>query len=316
MKQWYANNLSKLTRVSVRTLHYYDKIGLLKPSLRLSNGYRLYSEADLLKLQQIIALKFLGFELSQIKTLLVTDVNIVEHFSMQAQFLQKKAEALVEASSILRRITADCSDKKSIPWEKTIQLIEVYRMTQELENSWLKKILNQEELKQYAAFVQGLKSSHNLHDKAKFEKDWAILVTDVKKNINNDPASEIGVDIGKRCMIMINELYGKEHLNLRTKIWEEGYKKNQMPEGEHALSPQIVAWLDKAADAYWRQRIYNILSQVGKNSPSKVLALWNEVLEEMYGSEEEPKNAVIAAALADDKVSQEAKNWLKQVKQR
>jgi len=51
MKQWYANELSKLIQVSVRTLHHYDKIGLLKPELRLSNGYRVYSEKDLLKLQ-------------------------------------------------------------------------------------------------------------------------------------------------------------------------------------------------------------------------------------------------------------------------
>ena len=48
MTQWYVNELSKLTKVTVRTLHHYDKIGLLKPSLRRSNGYRLYSEADLL----------------------------------------------------------------------------------------------------------------------------------------------------------------------------------------------------------------------------------------------------------------------------
>lgn len=313
MKQWYANKLSKLTKVSVRTLHYYDKIDLLKPSLRLSNGYRLYSEEDLLKLQQIIALKFFGFELSQIKILLATSVDVIEHFSMQAQFLQEKAETLKEASTILKRITSDCSNKKSIPWQKIIQLIEVYRMTQQLENSWVSKILNQEELKQYAAFEQNLKARYNLNDKAKFERDWATLVEDIKKNINNDPTNEIGIDIGRRCMTMINGLYGKEHLNLRTKIWDEGYKKNKMPT-EHALPPQVVAWLDAAVDAYWRQRIYDILSQVGTTSPSKILTLWNEVLEEMYGNAEEPKKAIINAAMSDDKVSQAAKNWLKRGK--
>ena len=61
MTQWYVKDLSKLTGISVQTLHHYDRIALLKPSLRLSNGYRLYSEQDLLKLQQIIALKFFGF---------------------------------------------------------------------------------------------------------------------------------------------------------------------------------------------------------------------------------------------------------------
>ena len=79
MKQWYAKALSELTYVSVRTLHHYDKIGLLKPTLRQSNGYRLYSEKDLLKLQQIIALKFFGFELSQIKLLLAKQDGMIEN---------------------------------------------------------------------------------------------------------------------------------------------------------------------------------------------------------------------------------------------
>ena len=67
MTHWYVKTLSKLTGVSVQTLHHYDRIDLLKPSLRLSNGYRVYSEKDLLQLQQIIALKFFGFELLKIR---------------------------------------------------------------------------------------------------------------------------------------------------------------------------------------------------------------------------------------------------------
>jgi DNA-binding transcriptional MerR regulator len=77
MTQWYVKELSQLTQVSVQTLHHYDRMGLLMPSVRLPNGYRLYSEKDLLKLQQILALKFFGFELAQIKTLLATEVNVL-----------------------------------------------------------------------------------------------------------------------------------------------------------------------------------------------------------------------------------------------
>ncbi|HCK8789521.1 TPA: MerR family DNA-binding transcriptional regulator, partial [Legionella pneumophila] len=43
MTQWFVKDLSQLTAVSVQTLHHYDRIGLLKPSLRLANGYRVYS---------------------------------------------------------------------------------------------------------------------------------------------------------------------------------------------------------------------------------------------------------------------------------
>src|SRR5476649_2120319 len=102
MTQWYVKDLSKLTQVSVQTLHHYDRIGLLQPSIRLANGYRVYSEKDLLKLQQIIALKFFGFELSQVKLLLNKDVDIRERFAQQSQFLDEKAKMLFEASQTLK----------------------------------------------------------------------------------------------------------------------------------------------------------------------------------------------------------------------
>lgn len=86
MTHWYVKDLSKLTSVTVQTLHHYDKIGLLTPSLRGANGYWVYSEKDLVKLQQIIALKFFGFELSHIKRLLDGQFEVRDHFALQAQW--------------------------------------------------------------------------------------------------------------------------------------------------------------------------------------------------------------------------------------
>ena len=67
MSKWYVKDLSKITGLTVQTLHHYDRLDLLKPSIRQPNGYRLYSETDLMKVQQIIALKSFGFQLAQIK---------------------------------------------------------------------------------------------------------------------------------------------------------------------------------------------------------------------------------------------------------
>ena len=89
MTEWYIKEFSKLTSVSVRTLHHYDDIGLLKPSIRLPNGYRLYSETDLLTLQQIIALKFFGFELSNIQTLLKGRKDALIQFRAQKKSFAK-----------------------------------------------------------------------------------------------------------------------------------------------------------------------------------------------------------------------------------
>jgi DNA-binding transcriptional MerR regulator len=70
MQQYSVKMLSKLAGVSVRTLHLYDKIGLLKPQVRTKARYRLYGEKQLLKLQQILFYKELDFPLKEIISIL------------------------------------------------------------------------------------------------------------------------------------------------------------------------------------------------------------------------------------------------------
>src|ERR1700753_4176263 len=68
-----VKQLAKMSNVSVRTLHWYDEIGLLKPAYRGANGYRYYEEAQCLKLQQILFFRELAFPLNDIQNLLVRD---------------------------------------------------------------------------------------------------------------------------------------------------------------------------------------------------------------------------------------------------
>src|SRR5271167_777458 len=65
-----VKKLSELSRVTVRTLHFYEEAELLKPAYYGSNGYRYYEENELLQLQQILFFKELGFSLKQIEKVL------------------------------------------------------------------------------------------------------------------------------------------------------------------------------------------------------------------------------------------------------
>ena len=65
-----VKKLAAMSGVSVRTLHWYDEVGLLKPARHGANGYRYYEEAQLLMLQQILFYRELGFELKQIQEIL------------------------------------------------------------------------------------------------------------------------------------------------------------------------------------------------------------------------------------------------------
>src|SRR5919107_2876078 len=63
---WKVGELARRTGLSVRTLHHYDEIGLLRPSHRTASGHRLYSAADVVRLQQIKSLRQLGFSLDEV----------------------------------------------------------------------------------------------------------------------------------------------------------------------------------------------------------------------------------------------------------
>lgn len=70
MRQYTVRQLAKLAGVSVRTLHHYDRLKLLKPSVRTEARYRLYGPPELLRLQQILFYKELDFSLHEIQALL------------------------------------------------------------------------------------------------------------------------------------------------------------------------------------------------------------------------------------------------------
>jgi DNA-binding transcriptional MerR regulator len=304
-KQWYVKELSALTKVSVRTLHHYDRIGLLKPSVRLLNGYRLYSESDLLKLQQILALKFFGFELKSIKGLMKGEITQVDHFQAQQRMLIKKTQHLQDATQILDSILKEWGVRKSIPWETVIQLIEVYRMTKELEQTWAAKVYTPEQLKQFAA----MKSKFSDEEIQDYQEKWANIIKETQQHLDEDPRSAFAKDLGKRWLDLVNSAYGgAENFHLRTRIWD-AYKKDEIPDSP--IPQDVVLWIDKAMDAYIRERIYGVLAKFGAQSDDKVAKEWEDLVDYMYGIDEPSRQALYQAALKDEKVTETAKKWLK-----
>ncbi|MHB1404229.1 MAG: MerR family transcriptional regulator [Desulfitobacteriaceae bacterium] len=88
-----VNQVAQLAGVTIRTLRYYDKIGLLIPSARTEAGYRIYSEGDLERLQQILFFRELDFSLAKIEEILNNPAfDRRGALKMQAEFLEKRAD--------------------------------------------------------------------------------------------------------------------------------------------------------------------------------------------------------------------------------
>ncbi len=94
---------AKLAGVTVRTLHYYDRIGLLKPSAVTESGHRRYLAADLLPLQQIVTLKWMGFSLAHIKRILNSPTyDLPQALIAQKAAVDEQIELLAAAAAALQ----------------------------------------------------------------------------------------------------------------------------------------------------------------------------------------------------------------------
>lgn len=100
-----VNEVSKLTGVSIRTLQYYDKIGLLHPAKYTEAGYRLYDDMALEKLQQILLFRELEFPLKEIKEIIYApDFDRNRALEQQIALLQLKKERLENLITFARGI--------------------------------------------------------------------------------------------------------------------------------------------------------------------------------------------------------------------
>lgn len=119
-----TGEFAKLANVTERTLRYYDKIGLLKPSSILSNGYRQYTDSDLLKLQKILSLKHLGFSIEEIFPIVLEDQNLKESFKMQIDLIDSRIKHMTAIKDSMESIISTINDK-NIDWSRIISLIKM-----------------------------------------------------------------------------------------------------------------------------------------------------------------------------------------------
>src|SRR5829696_6874965 len=96
MTTWTVGQVADLLGVTVRTLHHYDEIGLLVPSERSRAGYRLYTDGDLTRLQQIVVYRRLELPLDEIARLLDGDEDAVGHLRRQRDSVMTRLDELSE----------------------------------------------------------------------------------------------------------------------------------------------------------------------------------------------------------------------------
>ena len=121
-----VGEVAKKMGVTVRTLQYYDKEGLLSPSAESEGGRRLYTDKDLITLHQIISLKSLGFSLEDIKERLIsleTPADVANALTEQADDIRKKIEQLEAALSAIEQLKTEVLQMQTVNFKKYADII-------------------------------------------------------------------------------------------------------------------------------------------------------------------------------------------------
>ena len=229
----------------------------------------------------------------------------MDHIESQVKILDEKAQDLLNASKVMKSILADHKNRKSIPWKKTIELIEVYKMSKQLENKWATDNLSPEELKDYMGWEESLKERFSDSEKQDINQNWQSFVKELQENIQQDPTSDYGIAMGRKCMDTLDILYQPKHASVKLSVWEKGIKK-----GHGDIPQEVVQWLDKALDTYWRKRLYDILGSVDQ-ADRDTATEWDGIMTEMFGDSKEHRLGVVEEAMTDKNITEAARKWLK-----
>ena len=117
---------AKKIGVTVRTLQYYDKEGLLSPSAESEGGRRLYTDKDLVMLHQIVSLKSLGFSLDDIKGRLIsleTPTDVAAALTEQADSIREKIEQLTASLTAIEQLKEEVLQMQTVNFKKYADII-------------------------------------------------------------------------------------------------------------------------------------------------------------------------------------------------
>jgi len=182
------NEVSKLTGVSIRMLHHYDKIGLLSPSKRTDSNYRMYNDNDISRLYQILLFKELEFPLQNIKQILDDkDFDREEALKVQRNLIfkkKKRLERILESiDDTIENLGGESMNKnnfKAFNYEDVKKHQEKYK--EEVEKRYGKSDAYKES--------QEKTSKYSKNDWENIMEEVSVIYEELSKLMDKDPSDE------------------------------------------------------------------------------------------------------------------------------
>jgi len=240
-RSYRVGEVATLTRVSIRTLHHYDRIGLLRPSAFSEAGYRLYGEEDLLRLQQILTLRYLGFPLKRIDELLARpDFDLVAAMRAHRLVLRDRIGELERIDGTLGELVRRREATGDWDWDLVTQVsAEVGRGLAQREET-MEAYYTPEQMKQFEEVRQSVPAE----EIRAVEQGWAVLLAEVRaaRERGLDPSSREARGLAERWGALTERTLKHYPPDLQVAIGEN-YERGAF-EGQEGMAQQAdFAWI-------------------------------------------------------------------------
>ncbi len=200
---------AKAANVTVRTLHHYDRLGLLSPSARSANGYRLYREEDLAQLERILVLRYVGVPLRQIAEMFAgdgkaTEAGLARTLAQQRIVLREKRKAIERVLISVEQAIKKLEAGEGPDWLLYQFILKEIHMQEKTD--WAKGYYSEEAL----AAVEERKPMWSPELQAKTTTDWQQIYADVESALDRkvEPTSEEGKALAARWMKLVEGFTG------------------------------------------------------------------------------------------------------------
>ena len=238
--------LTRETGVTVRTLRYYDQIDLLKPSGKTDGGHRLYSERDVVRLQQILFLKEMGFSLKEITNMLVTgELNLKGSLEKQLRFVQEEQKKFNRMERVLQAVVYSVDVEGELDWKVMFELIQLSKQSPRIREIFQNEVFSKEE--------QDL--LHNLPNMSEEDPnvlEWVDLLKQLRnfmkdgKEASCDEVQEATKKLMQKCLEMAN---GDEAF--LDKLWEvRKSKEDSQKMSMYPIEEELLVYMDEAFRIY------------------------------------------------------------------
>ena len=134
-----SGEFARMAHVTLRTVRYYDKQDILKPSLVTESGARFYTDEDFARLQQILLLKYLGFSLDDIREMTIGDSDyhfMLNSLNIQLRLVRDRIEQMQLVEKAIQDTAQVIKEQHTIDWSQMLNLIHLTGMEKSLKNQY------------------------------------------------------------------------------------------------------------------------------------------------------------------------------------